>query len=76
MNNLRAMVIGRSIGALDLNTLIKAVELEAKGHVVAPFHGFEHDSALKTLKRKLRCKGNRDSVLAFARECLSTIVDW
>lgn len=64
MNDLRAMVIGRSIGARDLNTLIKAVELE------------EGDTAFKTLKLKLRCKGNRNSVLAFARECLSTIKDW
>ncbi len=64
MNELRAMVVGRSIGVIRLNTLIKAVELE---------HG---DSALKTLKRELRCKGSRDAVLAFAHECLSVVKDW
>lgn len=64
MSNHREVVIGRAIGVRDLNTLIRAVELE-KG-----------DKALKTLKRKLWTKGNRDSILAFAREVLATVKEW
>jgi hypothetical protein len=59
-----AIIAGRMIGVIRLNTLIKAVELE------------EGDSALRTLKRELRCKGSRDGVLAFAREVLATVKDW
>ena len=59
-----AVIAVRMIGVIRLNTLIKAVELE------------EGDSALKTLRRELRCKGSRDGVLAFAHEVLAAVKDW
>lgn len=65
MNDLRAIVIGRSIGVRDLNALIQAVELEDG-----------NTPALKAAKHKLRCKGSRSAVLAFARECLAAVMDW
>jgi hypothetical protein len=59
-----AVITGRMIGVLRLNTLIKACELE------------DGESALKTLKRELCCKGSRDGVLAYAREVLANVRNW
>jgi hypothetical protein len=65
-----AVITGRMIGVHRLNVLISACELEGKGL------RRRGESALKILKRELRCKGSRDGVLAYAREVLANVQNW
>jgi hypothetical protein len=64
------IVSARHIGVIRLGVLIKACELEAKG---LKRRGA---SALSILKRELGVRGNRDKVLAVAKESLANVASW
>lgn len=64
------IITGRNIGVFRLRVLISACELEGKG---LKRRGM---SALQILKRELKIKGSRKTVLTAAREALANVASW
>lgn len=64
------IITGKNIGVFRLRVLISACELEGKG---LKRRGM---SALQILKRELKIKGSRETVLTAAREALADVANW
>lgn len=64
------IISGKNIGVFRLRVLISACELEGEG---LKRRGV---SALSILKRELRVKGNRETVLDAARASLANVANW
>lgn len=63
------IISGNTIGIFRLSTLIAALELEIKG-----MKG--RQNAYMALKRALNIKGNREKVLAYAKEVREDVRNW
>ena len=61
-------ILGRMIGAINLNRMIAATALEGENKA--------GDANLRTLKYKLGVKGDRQAVLNYAQEVLRSIKEW